>query len=81
MKPKYNHAFTIAFSIDHDHPEGEGISPLEFTQALLRRIHDLNENDEWDEAVGAPYDTYENIEDIKELPWHEHITLESDDDD
>lgn len=57
---KYNHAFTVAFSINSDHPQGDDISADEFHQALVKRSQDLTRADEWLEAVGAPFDTYEN---------------------
>ncbi len=58
--PKYNHAFAVAFSIESDDPQGENISADQFHQALSKRSADITRNDEWAEAVGAPYDTYEN---------------------
>lgn len=61
---KYNHAFTIAFEvetdasceIDEDYPTDE-----EILDALARRVLSFKENrQELYEAIGAPYDTYEN---------------------
>ena len=56
---KYNHAFALAFTIESNHPDGNDIFGVHFTNAVLKRIIDLNENAEWDEAVGAPFDTFE----------------------
>lgn len=56
----YNHAFTIAFSLDTDY-EGDKVPAHELIEALERRLFDLKQNpDEIIEAVGLPYDTYEN---------------------
>jgi hypothetical protein len=59
---KYNHAFALAFSINSDHPDGDDITGEEFTAAVQRRVDDINSSGdlEWSEAVGIPYDTYEN---------------------
>lgn len=57
--PKYNHAYTVAFSLDSDHPDGEDVTPDMLRTALLKRMVDLDENREWEEAVGAPFDSYE----------------------
>lgn len=57
---KYNHAYTLGFSVNTDQPCGEPIINLEVMEALLLRIIDLTKNNEWDEALGLPYDTYEN---------------------
>lgn len=54
----YNHAFTIAFTVISDHPEGEDITPQQFRHAILDRLASLVE-DELLEAVGPPYDTSE----------------------
>jgi hypothetical protein len=56
----YNHAFTIAFSVDTDY-EGDQVPAHELIEALERRLHDLKQNpDEIIEAVGLPYDSYDN---------------------
>ena len=58
---RYNHAFTVAFTIESDHPEGDDITGEQFTKAVQRRVDELNSQGdlEWLEAVGLPYDTYE----------------------
>jgi hypothetical protein len=59
----YNHAFTVAFSVSGStHPEGEDITDAQFYQALRARAEDLYLHGEFQEAVGAPYDTYEEPE-------------------
>jgi hypothetical protein len=57
--PRYNHAFDVAFSLVSNDPEGLDVTPAMLRAALLRRIADLDANDQWEEAVGAPFDTYE----------------------
>ncbi len=59
---KYNHAYTVAFSVNSDHPEGRDLTDLDLFTALTKRGIDLTEAGEWQEALGAPYDTYENQE-------------------
>ena len=56
---KYNHAFTVAFEVESNNPQGEGISADDYHQALVKRSADLYRNNEWEEALGAPFDTYE----------------------
>lgn len=56
----YNHAFSIAFSLNTDY-EGDKVPAHELIAALEDRLKDLKLNpDEILEAVGLPYDTYEN---------------------
>lgn len=52
----YDHAFTIAFSIKSNHPEGDDISPQQYRHAILSRLASLVD-DELLEAVGMPIDT------------------------
>lgn len=60
-KPKtYNHAFTIAFSVPGSKcPDGEDVTAEQMAAALQLRIKDLMANNEMLEAVGAPFDTFE----------------------
>lgn len=62
---KYNHAYTIAFSLESNHPTGDDVTPDTYRTALLNRIKDLDESDEWAEVAcnDMPYDTYEVEED------------------
>lgn len=53
----YDHAFTIAFSIKSNHPDGDDITPQHYRHAILARLSSLVD-DELLEAVGGPYDTY-----------------------
>lgn len=54
----FNHAYTIAFSIVSNHREGDDIVPQAFRHAVLNRLAALTD-DELIEAVGMPFDTYE----------------------
>ena len=56
---RYNHAYDVAFSLVSNDPEGKDVTPAMLRAALLRRVADLDANDQWEEAVGAPFDTYE----------------------
>jgi len=60
--PRYNHAFTIAFEVLSEKEDGSDVTNEMFAGALRRRIADLNRNDEWGEAVGAPFDTFDEEE-------------------
>tara|TARA_R110000787_G_scaffold83932_1_gene180203 strand:- start:2958 stop:3158 length:201 start_codon:yes stop_codon:yes gene_type:complete len=59
---KYNHAFTVAFSIETDCTcEGDDYPTDDvFAEAIRIRIVDLIANKEMQEAIGAPFDSYEN---------------------
>ena len=58
--PKFNHAVDIAFTVISDDPDGKDFTPAMLRAALLRRIEILDKNpEEWIEAIGAPFDTYE----------------------
>lgn len=56
----YNHAFTIAFTVAGSKAEdGEDVTAEQMAAALQKRINDLMANNEMLEAVGAPFDTFE----------------------
>lgn len=56
----YNHAFTLAFQLGGSLTEdGEDVSAEQMRDALRARINALMDNDEMLEAVGAPFDTFE----------------------
>ncbi len=56
---KYNHVFTLAFSVESSKEDARDVFGVHFNNAVLKRIIDLNENAEWNEAVGPPSDTFE----------------------
>ena len=58
--PKYNHMFSVCFVVESDKEDGSDVTSDMFHQALIKRAQDLSLLHEWDEAVGAPDDTYEN---------------------
>jgi len=56
---KFDHAYTIAFSIVSQH-DAENVTTQELLDGLYQRFRDLDKNgDEIQEAVGAPFDSYE----------------------
>jgi hypothetical protein len=60
--PKYNHAYTIAFSLESDDPEGNDVTAEMLRDALTKRMRGLDSSTdsvEWIEATGAPFDTFE----------------------
>lgn len=58
---KYNHAFTIAFSLESDHPTGDDVTGEMLAKALQKKIEELDSDGDiaWMEACDAPFDTYE----------------------
>ena len=55
---KYNHAYSISFSLVNTSEDGEKTKPSEVREALLKRLASIDDN-ELMECVGYPYDTYE----------------------
>lgn len=58
MTTRFDHAFTIAFSLVSSGQSGRDVTPAELRAAILTRLATLSD-DELNEAVGAPYDSYE----------------------
>lgn len=58
MSTRYNHAFTIAFSLTSSDPSGCDIDAASLRIAILTRLEHLTD-DELIEAIGAPFDTFE----------------------
>lgn len=59
---RYNHAYDIAFSVVSETPDGSDVTPAMLKEAMLKRIRQLDEQAAyggWEEACGAPYDTYQ----------------------
>ena len=71
---KFNHVFSVAYSLDSDTPDGSDIGEHEHVAALLKRVAALIDSNEIIEAVGLPEDTYEVDEDHaniqRESPGH-----------
>jgi hypothetical protein len=58
-KPRYNHAFIIAFTVISEH-DAENVTAEEMREGIANRLVDLDNNPgEIVEACGLPYDTYE----------------------
>jgi hypothetical protein len=58
-KQTYNHAFDIAFAISGSiHPKGEDVTPRMIREAIMLKLGEMDDT-ELLEAVGAPFDTYE----------------------
>lgn len=69
----YNHAFTLAFEVSGStDPEGEDVTVEDFRKAIMRRMANLDSAGEfeWKEAIGAPYDTYDEENDC----WTSSLT-------
>lgn len=60
-KPAWNHAFDIAFSLVSQRQDASDVNPQAIRNAILGRLATLTD-DELMEAVGAPFDTYEETE-------------------
>lgn len=59
----YEHIYVIAFTVKgSESPDGEDVTPQQLRAAVLARVNDLGERDEWLEAVGDPIDTEEREE-------------------
>ena len=58
---KYNHAYTFAFTIDNSiDPTGEDVTAEMFRAAVVKRVHDLDAANEWDQAMcDKPFNTIE----------------------
>ncbi len=57
-KKKYNHVFTIAFSVESNN-DGESVSKEELMEGLLKRVKEIKDTGEIEEACGVPVDTFE----------------------
>lgn len=55
---RYNHAYTLAFSLVSNDDKGHDVDARQLKAALLARIENLDEEGSWIESAGAPYDTY-----------------------
>jgi len=58
MSTRYDHAFTIAFSLVSLDPNGRDVDAKTLRAAILTRLAQLPDH-ELNEAVGAPFDTFE----------------------
>lgn len=76
--PRYNHAYDIGFSLTSNHERGDDVTPEMFREALVQRMKDLDAHDEWGEAIGCPFDTYCEDDDVPDdtpsldTSFHDH---------
>ena len=56
---RHNHMFTLAFECMSFNENGDDVTPDMLRAALLKRIINLDEDQAWIEAVGAPDDSFE----------------------
>ena len=56
---KYNHAYTIAFSLDTDH-EPDDVTAQELLVALLNKVSNIIEEENIIECAGMPFDSFDN---------------------
>lgn len=57
----YNHGFDLGFSIGGSTtPDGEDLTAAQLREGLQKRINSLSD-DELLEALGAPFDSYEEM--------------------
>ena len=55
---RYNHMVVLAFAVISNDEQGNDITEDMLRAALLTRIGDLDREQTWIEAVGAPCDTF-----------------------
>ena len=63
----FNHAFDLAFSLTSRDAEAVDVTPQMLRNAILRRLASLTDT-ELVEAVGAPFDTYQEDAQQDALP-------------
>lgn len=64
---KYNHAYSLGFSVNTDRAADELVDPVEIMEAIALRIVDVTTNKGWDEAIGLPFDSFENEEPTRKV--------------
>jgi hypothetical protein len=65
MMSRFNHMYDIAFSVVSEREDGSDVTPTMLRTALLKRIVQLDAEQAyggWEEACGAPCDTYEETD-------------------
>ncbi len=55
---RFNHAFTIAFSVETEN-EGDKVTKEELMKGLRLKMEEIVKEDNMTECCGLPYDTYE----------------------
>ena len=70
---KFNHMFTIAYTLESPSPNGDDVEEHEHVSAILKRVTALLDNNELLEAVGCPDDSFEVLDygiSERETPGH-----------
>jgi hypothetical protein len=55
---KYNHAYTLGFSLESNHETGDDVTAAQVRAAIIKSLCNLSDN-ELLENLGYPFDTYE----------------------
>jgi hypothetical protein len=58
MTTKYNHAYTMGFSLESNHETGDDVTATQARTAITQYLNNLSDN-ELLENLGYPFDTYE----------------------
>ena len=58
MSTRYNHAFTLGFSVVTNLPDGSDLTADDARQAIIKAVALMNDT-ELLENLGAPFDTYQ----------------------
>lgn len=56
---RYNHAYSIGFTMTTTDPTGERLDAQEVRNAILARLAALTDHELVHDAIGPPHDTYE----------------------
>ena len=54
---KFSHLFAIGFNVVSDREDADDVTPEMFRAALLQRVRELEQFNEWLEALGPPEET------------------------
>lgn len=57
---RYNHAFSLAFEVISSKEDGSDVTQEQLALAIRKRVSNLIDNNEMLEAVGPPFDTFED---------------------
>jgi hypothetical protein len=55
---KYNHAYTLGFSLESNHESGDDLTANQVRAAIIESLSNLSDS-ELLENLGYPFDTYE----------------------
>lgn len=57
MMNRYNHAYSISFSLTNTSEDGEKTTARELREAIIKRLASIDDQ-ELKESVGCPWDTF-----------------------